>query len=392
MIDVAFAVPGNLDAPTGGYAYARRLLALLPRHGARVRHLALPRSFPHPSPADLAETARLLSTVPEGTVLLFDGLAYGVLPAELIRAAAGRGPVVALVHHPLGFETGLGPAQRETLLAAERRALALARAVVVTSPFTRRLLASRFGVTEGRITVAEPGTEPAARARGTGSPVALLAVGAVSPRKNYPILVEALAAPSIVPQGAPTRRGKDGASSTTPEQKSVARSTDACSEGPAWKLTVAGALDRSPDAVAALRSAIRQAGLGGSVSLAGSVPQPELDALYAAADVFVSPSRFEGYGMALAEALARGIPVVASSGGAGGETVPDGAGLKVPPDDPGALRTALQRMLRDPDLRRALGNAAWDAGRRLPRWNDTAGKVAGALRAAASAAAAVSPG
>ena len=190
MLEVAFAVPGDLTAPTGGYAYARRLLACLPAHGVSVRHVPLPPSYPHPTDDDLAETDRRLRATAPGAILLIDGLAYGAMPARLIRELGRR--VVALVHHPLAFETGCDEGRRSELLASERAALAAAERVIACSAGTARLLASEFGVPPDRIAIAEPGTEPAARAAGTGAPVQLLAIGAVSPRKGYAVLVEAL--------------------------------------------------------------------------------------------------------------------------------------------------------------------------------------------------------
>jgi glycosyltransferase involved in cell wall biosynthesis len=341
--DAAFAVPGDLSAPTGGYAYARRLLALLPAHGVNLVHLRLPDGFPHPSADELAETERRLVQSP-CPVLLVDGLAFGALPADLVRGL--RRTVVALVHHPLGFESGLAPQRRAELLVSERDALAEAARVIASSRFTARLLVSHFAVPPDRIEVAEPGTEPAPRARGTGDPVSLLAVGAASPRKGYDVLARALA---------------------------ELRDLD-------WRLTVAGSLDRDPETAASLRRAIIDADLETRVILAGAVGADELARLYDAADVFVSPSLFEGYGMVLAEAMARGLPIVASTGGAAAETVPDGAALKVPPGDVPALRDALRDMIANPDLRRARADAAWAAGQALPRWPETAAKAAAVLR------------
>jgi glycosyltransferase involved in cell wall biosynthesis len=147
-----------------------------------------------------------------------------------------------------------------------------------------------------------------------------------------------------------------------------------------WRLTIAGALDRDPAEAARLRAAIAASGLEERIALPGSVDATALETLYAFADAFASPSLFEGYGMALAEALARGLPLVASTGGAAIDTVPDTAALKVPPGDVGALREALRAMIADGDLRRACADAAWAAGQRLPRWRDTARAVAGVMR------------
>lgn len=346
MIEACLCIPGDLDTPTGGYAYARHLLARLPEAGVKVSPVALSAAFPHPGTADLVDTAAKLTSSPEGAVLLIDGLAYGALPTPVI-AAAGRRPIVALVHHPLGLEAGLSRDEANHLLGTERAALALAAHVVTTSRFTRDLLTAEFAVPANRITVAEPGTEPARRAKGgNGDPVHLLAVGALTPRKGFEILVGALERLPDLP----------------------------------WKLTIVGAQDRAPGHVAALRGRIVEAGLKARIALAGAVSATRLDALYDGADVVVSPSLFEGYGMALAEALARGLPVVSTTGGAAADTVPDAAGLKVPPGDGLALAEALRVLITDSTRRAMTGQAAWEAGQRLPRWSDTARCVAKALR------------
>jgi glycosyltransferase involved in cell wall biosynthesis len=125
------------------------------------------------------------------------------------------------------------------------------------------------------------------------------------------------------------------------------------------------------------------AGLNGRITLSGAVGNSGLARLYDKADVFVSASLFEGHGMVLTEAMARGLPLVASTGGAAIETVPDEAGLKVPPGDVAALGEALRRIIGDPALRRAYAEQSWEAGQRLPRWPDTAAQVAGVLKAVA---------
>jgi len=104
-----------------------------------------------------------------------------------------------------------------------------------------------------------------------------------------------------------------------------------------------------------------------------------LDRFYENADLFVMPSRFEGYGMALAEAMARGLPIICTTGGAAGETVPGQAALKVPPDDVRALTRALETALTDRRLRTRLADASWEHGRTLPTWNETARRVAAAI-------------
>ena len=345
-LKVAFAVPGDIASPTGGYAYARALLAEWPALGVEAEHLVLPAGFPDPSPEDIAGTERLLARVAPDRVLLIDGLAYGAFPSALTGAI--RNPVVALVHHPLALETGISRERSDALKHLETNALALARKVVATSPTTARTLLAEFGVPGEKLSVAEPGTAPAPRSPGTGHPGALLAVGAVSPRKGYEVLIEALAPLAALD----------------------------------WRLTIVGSLDRDRAAAESLATRIGQAGLAERVTLAGAVGEAELAEAYGRADILVSASLFEGYGMVLAEGLSRGLPIVAATGGATGETVPDGAGIKVPGGDAMALSAALRRMIAEPQTRRAAADAAFAAGAKLPRWSDTARIVAEALAGA----------
>lgn len=344
MIRAVFAIPGDINLATGGYTYDRRVLALLPEHGVAVHHLELPGSFPSPTAADLAETTALLSTAGAGTVVMIDGLAYGAMPVTNIAPITS--PIVALVHHPLCLEAGLPLQRQQELRALETAALARARRVIVTSPLTARTLAADFAVPPNRITVAEPGTDRAPRARGTGSPLHIAAVGSIVPRKAYDTLVRAL--------GSVKDRN--------------------------WRLTIAGPADRSPPALEALHRAVRETDLGDRIALLGPLPPAELDSLYASADLFVLPSLYEGYGMVLAEAMARGLPIVCTTGGAAAETVPDAAAIRVPPGDEVALAHALDRALGDAPLRRRMSEASWAAGQQMPSWDDTAHIVAGVIK------------
>ncbi len=344
MTNVAFAIPGNIDLPTGGYAYDRRVLALLPSLGVAARHVMLPGSFPAPTNSDLEVAGRLLAEAGADRLVMVDGLAYGAMPAELVRASKAR--IVALVHHPLCLEAGLSEARQSELRQLETEALALAQHVIVTSPTTARTLAGDFGVPEGRITVAEPGTDPARRAKGTLKPFKLLSVGSVVPRKGYDVLVEALAMYKTL----------------------------------AWELDIAGSLAFDAAYVEGLRAQIARAGLEGRVNLLGAVDAARLDELYDRADCFVLPSRYEGFGMVLTEALARGLCIVCTTGGAAAETVPAGAAMKVdPPGDARVLAWDLGRAIENEQARKRIADAAWAAAQTLPRWDDTARRIAGVL-------------
>lgn len=342
MSRVFFAVPGDLATPTGGYGYDRQLMAGLRAAGWDVAHLALPGGFPFPDAVAVAAAGAALAQVPEGAVLLIDFLAGGVLGGTL-AAEAGRMRLVALVHHPLGDETGLPAAESARLLAAEAAALAVVDAVVVTSAATGRRLVSGLGVAAGRITVAPPGTARAARAVGGNVPLVIVSVGSLVPRKRHDVLVAALAQLADRP----------------------------------WRAEIIGSDKLDPACAAALAAQVADAGLGGRVRLTGAVVDTR--AALAAADIFVLASEYEGYGMAFAEAMTQGLPVVACRAGAIADLVPEAAGGLVPPGDADALAAVLGALIDDPARRRAAAEVAWQAGQELPDWPETARLVAGAL-------------
>ncbi|HJK99745.1 MAG TPA: glycosyltransferase, partial [Polyangiaceae bacterium LLY-WYZ-14_1] len=154
---VTFVVPGALDTPTGGFAYDRRIIEGLRRRGRPVEALRWEGAFPRPGPAAEARAAAELEKLPEGRIVVGDGLAWGGLPS-LLRRQGTRLRLVALVHHPLALETGLTPEASRTLASLEREALAEVRAVVATSHHTARRLARDYGVTG--VVVVPPGTDP----------------------------------------------------------------------------------------------------------------------------------------------------------------------------------------------------------------------------------------
>lgn len=343
MPEAIFAVPGDLKSPTGGYAYDRRVMERLPDFGVTVTHLPLPGSFPNPAPSDIAETIRILQNRHRPSILVVDGLAFGAFTPPILDSLEGR--VIALVHHPLFLETGLPHARKVELRDTETAALQRADHIIVTSRATKRILTEHMNLPSQRMTVAEPGTDPAGRATGTGVPLHILSVGAVMPRKGYDVLVEALA-----------------------------KITDLD-----WRMTIAGALDRHPQAVETLRAAIDSHNLANRINLAGKVVPATLDRFYESADLFVSASLFEGYGMVLAEAMARGLPIVTATGGAAGDTAGQAVALHVEAGNADELAAALRRALTDKKLRDQLADAAWDAGRALPTWTETARRVAAVI-------------
>ena len=334
-------VPGSLDTRTGGYGYDREIVAGLERRGWTVCVHEVPGSFPAPSIESRRAAAAALASLPDGAAVVVDGLALGALPDEAAREAS-RLRLIALVHHPLADETGLAANARAELEASERRALAAARHVVVTSPRTAAAL-DRYGVAPSSITVIEPGTDAAPQARGSkGKAVELLCVATVVPRKGHDVLMRAVAAMPDAP----------------------------------WHLTCVGGLDRDEAWASSVRAEAAALGVASRVVFVGELEREPLDALYDTADVFVLPTWYEGYGMAVAEALARGLPVVSTATGAIADLVGDDAGLLVPPGDVAALTRALSSVVTDATLRGRLSAGARRARARLRSWDDAAGLMA----------------
>ena len=334
MKRVAFAVPGNIETLTGGYGYDRRIIAELRRLDWEVEPVGLGDGFPRPSDAQKSFAQQRLAAMPGDCPIVIDGLAFGVLPEAAASLHAAR-RVVALVHHPLASETKLAQHEMERLRDSERAALAATRLVIATSPATADLLASDYEVPSRRIEVVLPGTDRAPFSVGGGDhPLQLLSVGAIGTRKGFDILVEALAQLAPLP----------------------------------WHLTIAGDRGRDVEAVARLDSAIARHRFERRIDCPGAVSTERLAELYARADLFVLASLFEGYGMAYAEAIAHGLPVVGTTGGAIPQTVPASAGRLVPPGDVDALAQVLRELIEDDATRRALAAGARAHASTLPTW------------------------
>jgi glycosyltransferase involved in cell wall biosynthesis len=334
----AFAVPGDLATPTGGYAYDRRMIAELGRLGWQIDIVNLGDGFPVPTDATRAAAQVRLLAIPEGRTIVIDGLALGALP-EAASQLGVRNSLLALVHHPLAFESGLSTENLKKLYASERAALAAARGVLVTSAATGRHLVAEYAVPAERISVVPPGSDPVSLAPGSkDSVVRLLSVGALVPRKGFDVLIAALATLIELP----------------------------------WRLTIAGDCTRDRQAAARLDADIARHALGDRIAVLGEVSALHLEKLYVEADVFALASRFEGYGMAYAEAVAHGLPVIGTSAGAIPDTVPPGVGILVAPDNPAAFAQALRRVIDDPNERLQLRTAARAAAGRLMTWQVSA--------------------
>lgn len=336
-------VPGPLDTVSGGYGYDRQMLAELTAAGHDASAVALAGVHPQPDAAARAAAQAAWAALPAGAVPVIDGLGLPAF-ADLAAEFGARG-AVGLIHHPTSLEDGLAEADRAALDASEQALFRQLPRVVVTSVATAETLEHRFGVDPARINVVVPGTAPAARCGVSDGPgCALLTVGSLIPRKGHAVLLRALA-----------------------------RLFDLD-----WRLTVAGGpLDGATGR--ALQAQAAELGIADRVRFIGTVTDEALEALWRGTDIFALATRYEGYGMAIAEALARGLPVAITEGGAAGRLVTPEAGAICEVDDMVTLSKALRRMIFDTELRAAMADAAWTLGRSLPDWPTQGAAFAAAL-------------
>lgn len=375
---LTFVIAGPLEQFTGGYLYDKRVIAELRALGWTVGVAALPGRFPVVDDCAREAFEQALAELPDGTRVVVDGLVLGALP-EPAHRHAHRLDLTALVHHPLADETGWSEDIRQALLASERTALAAARRIVTTSRFTAQRLAA-LGLTDSPVAVVEPGVDlpPGAHLRPTAADA--------PPGRNGLRGERALSSPC---SGSHADPGQPEAADTMPPgtrstqllciatliprkaQDVLVAALAEIADLP-WQCELVGSLARDSGYVAHVRTAIANTGLDARILLRGELPPEALSAAYLGADVFVFPSHFEGYGMAVAEAIAHGLPVVTTHGGALADTVPPGCGLSVPPGDATALARALRAVLTDDALRARLQAAVHDQRTGFPNWATTA--------------------
>ncbi len=342
---IALLVPAPFDTISGGYIYDRRIVAGLRAAGHVVVVVELAGRHPLPDEAAIATAQSAWAHLPEDATIVIDGLALPAF-AGLADAFATRG-VVGLIHHPTGLETGLDPVASTTLLATERAIFPRLPRIIVTSPFTGAALAADFAVDPSRITVVVPGTEDAPRSTGSTDGVCrILSIGTLIPRKGHDILLRALA---------------------------LLFDLD-------WRLTIAGSPDRDPAHAHTLLALVQELDIAQRVTFLGELSGEPLAELWQQADLFALATQFEGYGMVIAEALKRGLPVAVTKGGAAGDLVTPEAGTVSPPGDVVQLSKSLRRLIFDTALRTDFAEAAWRIGQTLPDWTAQVGSFAQALR------------
>jgi glycosyltransferase involved in cell wall biosynthesis len=340
---VALIVPAPFETISGGYGYDRRIVAGLRAAGHAVKIIELPGVFPLADEITRNAACAAWDALPDATPVI-DGLALPALQG-MDDALVARG-AVGLIHHPTSLETGLSDAERDRLRAIEQRLMSRMTRLIVTSDATAEQLVTSFGIARDRITVVMPGTDDAPRSSGSGSATCeILSIGTLVPRKGHDLLLRALA-----------------------------RLFDLD-----WHLTIVGSPQRDPAHAQALQALTEDLHITGRVRFAGELTGDALEALWQRADLFALASQHEGYGMAMAEALKRGVPVAVTAVGIAPILVAPQVGMLVQPGDRDTLSKSLRRVIFCAELRHDMAEAAWQAGLALPSWEAQARSFATAL-------------
>jgi glycosyltransferase involved in cell wall biosynthesis len=346
---VHFVMPDGIDdpaRPSGGNTYDRNLCRGLSSIGWAVHEHPVSGFWSAPDAAAFSALESTVRQIPDGALVLLDGLVASTAPGVLV-AHQHRLCLIVLVHMPLGHRPPDGGSG--DVRASERDVLLASAAVITTSDWSCRRLMELYELSADRVHVAEPGVVPAELAPGTKTGEALLCVAAVTADKGHDVLLESLASLDALP----------------------------------WHCVCVGSLDRDPACAEAVRRRLAR-GLTERVTLAGTATGAELERAYAGADLMVLASRSETYGMVVTEALARGLPVIATDVGGVSEALghaSDGSrpGILVAADDPSALGGALGSWLAQPDLRARLRQAARDRRQTLSQWSTTASRIGDVL-------------
>ncbi len=346
MTQLAYLISSDYARTTGGWIYNERVLQELRRLEYSIERNGLAAGFPDPGAEAIVAAGRVLAGLADGTLVLADQVVLSPL-AGLLPEAAKRLRFAMLMHHPQVLEGSRPPALAARLDAEERGALQQMTLVIATSHLTAAQLVADYGVDAAKLITAEPGTDPQTPSPGSGGPgLHMLSTGSVIPRKRHELIIAALAG----------------------------------LQEHSWRLTIVGNLDREQGHVAMLRRMIEDHDLSQRIAFAGERTGKDMDALWKGADLYAAAAIHEGFGMAVAEAIARQIPVVSTRSGAVGSWLDPRASILVEPDDVATMRDALRRVLSEPQLRRDLRQGTGLARTALPTWQQTAAKIDAALR------------
>jgi glycosyltransferase involved in cell wall biosynthesis len=338
-VPIVFLTSADYARLTGGYVYNAQLLTALERQRGGYGGITLATGFPTVSPVERASLAERLRKLPSDTVILTDHIFLADLPDVFATTEIS---VVAIFHHSLVEEQGGQGNADPALRQREKQAVTRASRILVTSTETARYLHQHYGVAENRIRIAVPGNRPAIRGTagkhrsGGAKQRNLLSVGAVIARKRYDYCLDVAA---YLP--------KEG-----------------------WRWKIVGDPTRDPALLRALQEKAEALGLTDRVTFCGDLSDEALEILWQETDLYIAASRYEGYGMAIAEAFRHGVPVITTASGAV-STWASGGITEAQADDATAMALDIATLLKEPARLQDQAERAWAFGKTLPTWEET---------------------
>lgn len=343
---ILFVIPGDINLPTGGYRYDKEIINAWKTSGIDVELISLEGNYPFPSEQDKANALEAIERFPDANIAVVDGLLGGASP-EFLQALSKIMPVTALIHHPLCLESGLDENTMQALKSSEEKGLGFVSQVITSGPAMTETVSQLFGFEITKIHTVLPGVNRTEISHGSQSQtVHLLCVGSIIERKGHKFLLQALSSLKDLN----------------------------------WRLDCYGSTEFDTDLFDELQSFVVAENLSDKVAFHGAVSDGLIEAAYAKSDVFVLPSLFEGYGMVYAEAIVRGLPIIATTAGAIPDTVPETCGILVEPENITVLTQAIEQMISDEDLRNDYRRGAMNAAADFPTWQGSATRFAELLK------------
>ena len=268
---IYFVYPGNINAKTGGYIYEKNILEYAKIRDIDIRPIALSENYPFPSNNDIKYFLKILDKIDPDSKIIIDGLALEGMYSIFKKILTYN--VIALIHHPLYLE--FKGQRSKKFLRLEKENFKKINKFIVTSKNTKNLLINEFKVLNNKISVVEPGIERLVKYNfKNNSKIHFLTCGSIINRKNYLFLLKVL----------------------KPLDHFI--------------LEIVGDTTRDIGYYKKLKKFISKNSMNRKIIFHGTISDTKLAKLYSKTDCYISVSKYEGFGMSLANALVSSLPII----------------------------------------------------------------------------------
>ncbi len=266
-----FFYPGNINQKTGGYIYENNILKFSKTNKYPINFIELSSNFPNPNIQDIENLHKITHNIKSDNILIFDGLVLEGLHKSI--NILDHFKIIALIHHPLYLEFN-GKKSEEFF----KRAIKIYKKIdyfIVTSHTTKKLLSKTFKIKSSKISIVEPGIEKFKKYKKIpSSKVKLLTCGSIIERKKYDYLIN--------------------------EIKNIDN----------IQLNIVGDVSRENKYANKIKNIINNNNLENKIILHGKISQVKLEKIYSNCDFYISTSKYEGFGMSLANAVLSKLPII----------------------------------------------------------------------------------